>query len=232
MRESLISLKAAVLSAVAFSAAESLAQTSWQITQIPVTGYAENPFTDGRTVVWNDLSGVHKYVDGVQATLAATGLCPVVYGDKFAWVGRDPSISNRPNTLVYEDGTGPSVVLAAKPDSDPLPRITSFSERPRLVGDQLAFSYMWTDDPRYEAYQVGLYEKGAVTCPLNPAFDVNTYGGSFFPSTNGLHVIWTTEYQTGQEQVFRWSRGRSARRLGDDYRRSRLLRVSNIWIFL
>jgi hypothetical protein len=190
-----------------------LAQTSWQVQQIPTSGNPQDPFTDGHTVVWSDGTGVHKYVDGVRTTLAATGLWPVVYGNKFAWVGRDTGISNRPNTLFFDDGTGPRVVFSAQPNTSPRPLIYSIPERPRLVGNQLAFTYGvgggYANYPEVDwvYYQVGLYEQGTLTYPLNPAFDINTYGGSFFPSTNGRRIVFSTERQFGGAEIYQWVDG-------------------------
>jgi hypothetical protein len=204
LRPRLRNTNAILLSAVlCLHVVASQAQTTWQVQQIPTSGYVQNPFTDGKAVVWNDAAGVHKYVDGVKTTLAASGRMPVVDGDKFAWITQEAGLDK----LFYDDGSGPQVIFSAQPATDPLPRISDIPERPCLVGSQLAFNYGLQVRSDTVYWQIGLFESGTATYPLNPQVDINVFGGSFFPSTNGSRVVWTTEYQTGQEQVFQWADG-------------------------
>lgn len=200
---------ALAMAAAALSDTRGLAQTSWRVQQISVPGFAQDPFTDGHAVVWSDGNGVQRYVDGVQKTLAPAGSLPVVYGDRYAWLGRDASISNGANTLVYDDGTGPKVVLAAQPDTDPLPRIYGLWQRPSLTGDHLVFNYAWTQDLRHIKGQVGLYANGILTNPLNTPPELY-FGGPSSSSTNGSRVVWSEEGTTpipGQSAVFLWENG-------------------------
>jgi hypothetical protein len=196
---------AIIMVMAALSPTYGLAQTSWQVQQISVPGFAQDPFTDGRTVVWSDDVGVHKWRNGVSSTLSASGIRPVVDGDSYAWIERDTSISDQWNTLLFDDGTGPRVVFSAQPSTTATPYIASLQERPSLVGSQLAFSFSSKTTPSSFHYRIALIDQGRLVEDIDPLLGSNAFANSYFPSTNGTQVVFSVE-QFGAT-IYQWVDG-------------------------